>query len=508
MLRAAELRLDLLLAEYLAKSFADRPVPSEEERVRSRHMIKEWDYRNKRQSGEAKPQDQPEDDWGEPNIEEDILDWLFSITQNLSPEQLHDSESLRTFNAIVKTSLTCKGNELINTYAVLFNAYLQDPIIQQKVIGPDFLGPIIDFTLRYATELPSSGDHEETTKAIMRALSTQQIDSEFTYGDDYEQVIRLVNSLSAISASDEFISQYNINSPELDNVKRELHSKARGPATVIACIMLGNLATSNEASESMTRAMNLHLPLLDILSSNEEPALLYAAAGFIRHLAFAEANREALAKAGLINVCCRLLGQSDPSVRGEAAAILGKLASNNLPNIKQIVFESPSVDGLPSHSSDTRTNTNETILQYLVTQALAPSAPLPSTSMKNVVIEIGRTIVTIMRSVSQQSNSQELALQVFKTPLVARPVARLVRQRFFADARAEGLLGLGLMAQFREGAECVIEEIQADKGLLEAVKELAGLQDSGKGQKTENWGRDHQNTLVLLHALGKNGVST
>jgi hypothetical protein len=353
----------------------------------------------------------------------------------------------------------------------------------------------------YEGPLEEEGQHERPSgqiNKIMRLLSIRQ-DQEFTDAEPEVQVIvNLINSLGAISATDEFVRRYTIYSPEIEELKLELFSD-NGPAIVLACVMLGNLATSDEASIRMMD-MGLDTRLFEILSSSKEPALLYAAAGFVRHLAFPRENRAELVREGLFPICCRLLKQSDPSVRGEAAAIIGKLTPNNHPLIKEIICErAPGRLVYPNYK--------QTVLDYLVGQALAPSSPVPSTSMKNAMVELGRVIVTIMRHVFQSARAQGLALRVFKTPLVARPVARLVRQRFFTDARSEGLLGLGLMAQTREGAECVVEEIKADKGLLEAVKEFVDTQNGGKGGSGTNLGRDHENALVLLHALAKNGVS-
>jgi hypothetical protein len=149
-----------------------------------------------------------------------------------------------------------------------------------------------------------------------------------------------------------------------------------------------------------------------------------------------------------------------------------------------------------------------TILQYIVAQALAPSAPVPSTAMKNAMVELGRMIVAVMRCLRLPQNVNEfLERRIFETPLLARPVARLVRQRFFPEARSEGLLGLGLMAQTRQGAVAVLGEFKADKGLLEAVKDFAVVDEKKEEQAEVSLGRDHQNALVLVHALGANGVS-
>jgi hypothetical protein len=96
---------------------------------------------------------------------------------------------------------------------------------------------------------------------------------------------------------------------------------------------------------------------------------------------------------------------------------------------------------------------------------------------------------------------------MFECPHVARPLAKLVRQRFYADARSEGLLGLGLMAQSPEGAARVIEEIKEDGGLLEAIKDFAEGKDGGVEQQGQAAGRDYQNAIVLLQALQNHWVS-
>jgi hypothetical protein len=92
-------------------------------------------------------------------------------------------------------------------------------------------------------------------------------------------------------------------------------------------------------------------------------------------------------------------------------------------------------------------------------------------------------------------------------PDIARPLARLVRQRFYADARSEGLLGLGLMAQSNEGAARVIKELKEDDGLLEAIKDFAEGKDGGVEQQDRAAGRDYQNAMVLLQALQNHWVS-
>jgi hypothetical protein len=263
----------------------------------------------------------------------------------------------------------------------------------------------------------------------------------------------------------------------------------------------------------MVKVMELHLPLARILSSNNRPALLYAAAGFMRHLTFPDRNRAPLGDSGLLYTCTALLKQRDAAVRGEAAAIIGKLITGNLHNIIKVVCEKVGDTVSPDAHliSGIEVSSELTILHQIVEQALAPAGPLPSTAMKNPTIELSRSIVTILRFLGRTSTEDDVDAireQVLNVPLVIRPLAKLVRQRFYADARTEGLLGLGLTAQTAHGAKLVIEELKEDSGLLEAIKEFAeGNEGGAEQQAASSSGRDYQNAVVLLQALQNNWVS-
>lgn len=404
----------------------------------------------------------------------------------------------------MKVSLNCNEDHYQEYVAILVH-YLQDPEFQQKAANPDTLERLVDVLLDFETRL-SLDEFQGIFRELGAHSDSGKIMSEET---NVILMVRLVNSLSAISASDAFVRNFKLRSPVVKKIKSKLLSLATSPSTVCACVMLGNLATSDQVCIDMVEDMGLHLTLIGVLSSRREPALLYAAAGFMRHLAFPEANRSVLGESGLIETCCRLLSNKDPSVRGEAAAILCKVVSNNFPNIEKVVYEAMPENTTPAQLPGVEVPVHPTILYQIVTQALVPSAPLPSTTMKNPMIEIGRTIIAILRYLRRADAEEDVdavARHMFKTPVVARPIARLVRQRFYADARSEGLLGLGLMAQSHEGAVCVVEEMKSDSGLLEAIKEFA-VEQKNQGQKSDTAaGRDYQNAVVLLHGLATNGV--
>jgi hypothetical protein len=338
-------------------------------------------------------------------------------------------------------------------------------------------------------------------EAVFAELSNTKSDDK-TPSDETNVLLltQLINSVSALSSTDAFAKNFSVRSPVIERIRASFQRHTnRSPSTVCTCVMLGNLAMSDEVCIDMISIMELHTPLIDILQFEQHSALLYAATGFLRHLTFPEANRTSLRNANLIQACQKQLRVSnDAAVLGEIAAILGKMATNNRKNIEQMVLHTTSVENAPS------------ALKELVKKALAPATPLPSTTMKNLSIEAGRTIVAILRYLGRpnaEGDISALQQEMFKISLLARLVARLVRQRFYADARSEGLLGLGLMAQSPEGAAQVIAEIKEDSGLLKAIKEFAEGKDGGVEQQGSAAGRDYQNAMVLLQALQNNSVS-
>jgi hypothetical protein len=275
--------------------------------------------------------------------------------------------------------------------------------------------------------------------------------------------------------------------------------------------MLGNLAMSDEVCIDMVAIMQLHESLISILFFAKQSALLYTAAGFLRHLAFPEVNRRVLGNARLIEACHGLIIKSgDAAVRGEVAALLCKLVTNSPENIKRVVVDRVGERRGEPGELPLKSVRGPSVLEDVVKQALAPAKPLASTSMKNPLVELGRTVIAILRYIGRpnaEGNVNEFQRELVAVPNIARPLAGLMRQRFYADARSEGLLGLGLLAQSAEGAVQVIAEIKEDPKLLDAIKDFAEGKDGGAEQQGSTTGRDYQNAIVLLQALQNNWVS-
>jgi hypothetical protein len=431
----------------------------------------------------------------------DLLTWT---TGKLTAEQLKDEYSLETFAGLLKVALQY-NEEHYHEYVAILVHYLQDPNFQSNVATPKFVDDLVILMLDLESRLTA-----EDNEAVFQELAITK--TEETAQSEETTVLllsQLINSISSISATDAFAQNFVVRSPVIERIRAKMkYPTDKSPSTVCACVMLGNLAMSDEVCIDMVSIMQLHLPLRDMLLFDSHSALLYAALGFLRHLAFPEVNRSVLGDAGVIEACHAFIVAKgeDPAVRGEIAALVGKLVTSCPKNIQRVVYARLSEGSSePSELPWKEEKDGATCLEDLVKHSLLPGKPLPSTSMKNMMVETGRTIVSILRylgriNTDETLDSDAIRARMFQCPDIAKPLTKLVRQRFYADARSEGLLGLGLMAQSPEGAARVIGEIKEDAGLLVAIKEFAEGKDGG-AEQGQAAGRDYQNAMVMLQAL-------
>jgi hypothetical protein len=438
----------------------------------------------------------------------DLLTWT---TEKLTAEQLKDELSLQTFAGLLKVALDYDEDHY-HEYVAILNHYLQDPEFQQHVATPKFVDNLVVLMLDFEARIAPT-----EIEAVFQELALTKAD-DMPPSDETTVLLlsQLINSISSLSSTDAFAQNFTVRSPVIERIRAKLgYPTNKSPSAVCACVMLGNLAMSDEVCIDMVSIMQLHMPLRDMIFFDQHPALLYAALGFLRHLAFPEANRTELGDARIIEGCHNFIVArgDDPAVRGEIAALLYKLVTNNPKNIERVVmYRVGESRGEPGEMPLRSVSDGPTCLGDLVKQSLLPGKPLPSSAMKNMMVEAGRTIVAILRYLGRANAGGDMdvdavRLRMFECPNVAKPLARLVRQRFYADARSEGLLGLGLMAQSDEGAARVIEEFKEDAGLLEAIKEFAEGKDGGAEQQGQAAGRDYQNAMVLLQALQNHWVS-
>ena len=140
----------------------------------------------------------------------------------------------------------------------------------------------------------------------------------------------LIQALSDVSAHDEF----SIRHASLDTTTTKLLQSwltVKVPQLQLcACIMLGNLARSDNLCRLMVAVKQLHAPVLRVLASASDTSLLHSAAGFLRNLALPVENKLILGEAGAIEITARFWTSSTTTQLAVVTTALARQLINNV----------------------------------------------------------------------------------------------------------------------------------------------------------------------------------
>ncbi len=361
---------------------------------------------------------------------------------------------------------------------------------------------------------------ENSTTTIITTPSAQTAEEKTQTSAMRSHIIQV---LSDISALPEFATTYPVGSGLTASLSQWL-STPQSQLQVCACIMLGNLARSDEACKMMVHRLKINESLIRLLQDSDDTQVLYSAAGFLKNLALLSENKAALGETSLIDALPRLWTmETVPQVQHAGASLTRQLVSNSFDNVRRLLRSlSPDPDS-PAHE--------KTYLSLLL--SLDEKSDDPSTK-----IEIARTITAICRVLNSPHQGvssnimQETAYRLYSLhPDIARPLAAMVSQSRWPVIRSEGWFAFALMARSREGSLAVSEVVQAVDVFQSLVETITGQPFVGEsggqasrvtaGEEAEDLvgraggieqerqmrARDRDNALVLVSELLKNTVS-
>ncbi|KAI9793193.1 MAG: hypothetical protein M1816_000613 [Peltula sp. TS41687] len=326
--------------------------------------------------------------------------------------------------------------------------------------------------------------------------------------------------LSDVSALPEFALMYPLNSPLIGSLRMWL-SVPQTQLRICACLMLGNLARSNEVCWIMVHDFKIHEPLLQMLRESNDSQLLHAAAGFLKNLCLMTENKDVVARAGLFDAVSRLWAMDSlPQMQYSGAGLARQAVNGSYKNIQRLLASlSPDPDS-PAHS-----RTYLSLLLYLCKR----------TDQTATKIEIARTITAILRVLNSPTPPAPMAeirgiqRRLYSLhPDLARPLAVLACQDKWSVNRSEAWFTFALMARDEIGAAAVddvVTDVDLVRVLVEIVtgKRIAGGVDSeetyfemmtgqespegspGTQRKLAEMKRiDRENGLVLISKLLEN----
>ncbi|CAI7569164.1 hypothetical protein N7533_001910 [Penicillium manginii] len=311
--------------------------------------------------------------------------------------------------------------------------------------------------------------------------------------------LKINTSLAEVSASPLFAEHYPLDS-ELSKTLKSWVVSSEDQLQVCACVMLGNLARSDEVCQTMVNELKIHEELIAVLNSDHtRGAVLHSVLGFLKNLAIAGENRLTLARAGIIPAVSRLWAyDSIPQVQFSASTIARQVIISSMENISRLLAPLSEDPDSPAHQ--------RTYLSLLL-------ALFEKTDSSPIKTEIGRTVASICRTVSPKARdgdaeASSLLEKLFKLHEgIASPVGSMITQTQWPVVRSEGWFALALMATTDSGCVAVVDCL-GNEEVMEVLKTtMAGEPPSSEeGAETTQTQvqKDHGNALVLLQALLKN----
>lgn len=344
---------------------------------------------------------------------------------------------------------------------------------------------------------------------VLRQSFSLEVDQ--SSADDVKAVaqlqLKINQALAEVSASPLFTENYPLDSP-LSHTLKSWITAPEDQLQICACVMLGNLARSDEVCQVMVRELKIHEELIAVLKGEARGAVLHSSLGFLKNLAIAGDNRSALGEAGIISAVSRLWAyESVPQVQFSAASIARQVIISSVTNISHLLAPLSQDPDSPAHK--------RTYLSLL----LSLFGKTDSTPIKT---EIGRTVASICRTLSPKSRggdaqATELLGRLFALhDDAALPVGAMITQTQWPVVRSEGWFALALMATDQLGCAAVVECLQKTEipELLKTTLSAGGsdqVQTEDEGTKEESdrsqETKDRENAFVLVQGLLKNEVS-
>ncbi|KAH0537223.1 hypothetical protein FGG08_005965 [Glutinoglossum americanum] len=278
----------------------------------------------------------------------------------------------------------------------------------------------------------------------------------------------LIESLSEISSIPEFAPTYPLDSPLIGSLRMWLtvpHTQLQ----VCACVMLGNLARSDDICWTMVHDFRIHEPLIAILEDGSDPQALHAVIGFLKNLALLAGNKAILGKARLLEVLSRLWAlETIPHIQFAGVSLARQVISGSQENVARLLTPlSPDPDS-PAHS--------RTYLTLLLSLH-GKSDQLPTK------IEIARAVTAICRTLNTSPpptlnlDIEDLKLRLFRLHIdVGQPIAVMLGQTKWPLIRSEAWFTFALMARHPEGAAVVSHALHSSEVFKTLVETVTGMQ--------------------------------
>ena len=393
---------------------------------------------------------------------------------------------------------------------------------QQYMISNDLCDVPLTFLVRsYYPEAALSGSNVPTIGSMAASVREPGEEEELSRARK-----SIVLTLSDVSALPEFTTRYSaLDSALIESLIKWL-STSLPQLQLCSCIILGNLARSDDVCITMVSRLNLHRDLILILRASSDMQVVHSALGHLRNLALPQENKNILGDAGTIEALARFwTSESLPQISHLAAGVVRQLVNGSLANVRRLLASLSSDPESPAHS--------RTYLSLLL-------SVFEKSDEVTVKLEIARVVAAILRCIHSDHNLQPPARNDILHRLyslhdnIGTPLGKMVSQSQYPIIRSEGWFAMALIARSQEGSAAIHGAI-SDVGIFSALEAtVRGEPSLSSGQRSSTAGtplgdvvsplsagtspgpsaqesqemrvRDRQNAMVLVNELLHNGV--
>ncbi|KAL6892895.1 hypothetical protein HDV57DRAFT_483284 [Trichoderma longibrachiatum] len=293
----------------------------------------------------------------------------------------------------------------------------------------------------------------------------------------------LLINLADITGNDLFTACYPLQSPIAQNLLAWLQGSNLQLQTA-ACLALGNISRSDEATTSLVQAYSAHAPLVRLLSNAEitDAQLLHSALSFLKNLAIPVQNKPLLGD--LLDVGCvpRFFTlDTSPQVQFAAVSLTRLLLINCPPNVARICAPLSADPASPAHE---RSSVSGIISLYERSDA------------EPTRLEAARAVAAVCRMlhsspvapllpdwdgpVEQDDDGTPLDEEgrrrayFYSKHDVARVLSFLIIQQKWPSLRSEAWFVFALMCRSKEGGRVIVELLQIHGAMTALIKAITG----------------------------------
>ncbi|KAK1990028.1 GTP binding protein [Colletotrichum falcatum] len=299
-----------------------------------------------------------------------------------------------------------------------------------------------------------------------------------------------VQVLADVSYADEFAARHPLGDPVLDTLQSWL-SLPNPHLRAAACLCLGNVARSDEASFALVRDHAVHLPLVGLLRDATDSLLLHSALSFLKNLAIPSQNKPVLGDAGLLDpdVLPRVWSlDANPQVQFAAVSLTRLLLVNTPANVRRLCAPLDADPLSPAHGTTqlhrlldifSRTDAEHTrteaaraaavVCRVLHTAPIPPVLPDWDSSADGYVFRPDKPLSPTAVAEAEGDGSARRREKFYRQHAgLNRVLAFLVTQTRFPVLRSEAWFVFALMCRAKDGAAVVIRALEVP-GSFEAL---------------------------------------